>query len=454
MNLISISKKISDLYDKSVRKDLEIISKNIEKELSEHMSTIDNLFKLKSDTNNKKYYDFTYRIKNKDSLYEKLHRKNLIFSLVKQNDFENMEDNSLIDIIKNFDDNIGFRIICDLQEDVKNVFELLKDYEIKFTNFKFLNLHNQPTKMKNGNNIYKINSIYKNIPFELQIKSKLNSAFEDMEHDLYYKNNQINIVKDINKLSFTQISYMLKQIDNYMSELRKTNKNALKEDDYVKNIAILTEIENRYKKELKKAIADDFIFNFEEISEQLIFMVKKENIDSKKPSHINRIIQDILKNNNIRHNSWGIIILEAIYLDSVENDDKIFLDEYLKFILHKINARSTERNVLKYIKLIYKISLKEKLGSEHLLKYNEYKHLSKLINILDTILMNEVEIEKDQINNVYKYFSYKYFNLDISKLNNVPKLEELNNNISYLLEQNSLIWKESADEIKLKLGLK
>lgn len=348
MTLINISKKIADLYDKSVREDLERISKNIEKELSEHMSTFDNLYKLKSDTNNKKYYDFTYRIKNKDSLYEKLHRKNLIFSLIKQYDFENIDNNSLIKIIKDFDDNIGFRIICDLQEDVKNVFELLKDYEIKFTNFKFLNLHNQPTKMKNGNNIYKINSIYKDIPFELQIKSKLNSAFEDMEHDLYYKNNQINIVKDINKLSFTQISYMLKQIDNYMSELRKTNKDALKEDDYVKNIAILTEIENKYKKELKKAIADDFIFNFEEISEQLIFMVKKENIDSKKTFHINRIIQDILKNNNIRHNSWGIIILEAIYLDSVENDDKIFLDEYLKFILHKINARPTEKNVLKY----------------------------------------------------------------------------------------------------------
>ena len=47
-----------------------------------------------------------------------------------------------------------------------------------------------------------------------------------------------------------------------------------------------------------------------------------------------RTIQDILKNNNIRHNSWGIIILVAIYLDSVENDDKIFLDElWMKEIL-------------------------------------------------------------------------------------------------------------------------
>ena len=196
--------------------------------------------------------------------------------------------------------------------------------------------------MKNGHIIYKIEAKFKDIPFELQIKNKFDAAWGDMEHSLYYKNNKINIVKEINKLSFTHIAEMLIQIDNYMSTLRRMNKEALNDGIKEDNILILSKIEERYETPLKEAISNDFVFDFSNIAEQLIFMVK-DKVNTQSQVHIKRIINEFLKDEKKRHNTWGIIILEAIYRDLVVDNENSFIEKYKEFILKSLNI-SPEQN--------------------------------------------------------------------------------------------------------------
>ena len=88
--VIQVAKKISELYKTSIESDLKDISSNIEEELRLVFSEFDEDFHLIY--NDKKYYSFTYRVKKENSLYEKLHRKNLIFDLIKELNINNLSD--------------------------------------------------------------------------------------------------------------------------------------------------------------------------------------------------------------------------------------------------------------------------------------------------------------------------------------------------------------------------
>lgn len=447
--VIQVAKKISETYIDLVKNELDKISKEIEEELKGVFLCFQEDFNLYF--NDKKYYYFTYRVKGKDSLYEKLHRKNIIFDLIKKLNIKNITDineTTLINEIKNFDDNIGFRIICDLQEDVENVFNLLKEKEKEFMNLEFKNLDTQPSKMKNGHLIYKIEAKFKDIPFELQIKNKFDAAWGDMEHNLYYKNNKINIVKEINKLSFNHIAEMLIQIDNYMSKLRRMNKEALEDGINEENISILSKIETRYEHALKAAISNDFIFDFTNIAKQLIFMVKdKVNTDAQ--VHIKRIIDELLKDNKKYHNTWGIIILEAIYRDLVVDNENSFIEKYKEFILKSLNISPEQNDLKKFIGLTYDEAIKEKPGSEHLIKLLNYQNLQKLGIQINDIILDETEIgdSEDIKEIIFKYFGFKYFSLSISALNYTDNIE-LIDRINEKLKSSDL-----DHRIKIQLGL-
>lgn len=448
--VIQVAKKISEIYTKSVEHELNMLSGEIKEELQKVFLLFQEDFNLYF--NDKKYYSFTYRVKGKDSLYEKLHRKNIIFDLIKELNITDITDinvDTLINKIKNFDDNIGFRIICDLQEDVENVFNLLKEKEKEFISLEFKNLDTQPSKMKNGHIIYKIEAKFKNTPFELQIKNKFDAAWGDMEHSLYYKNNKINIVKEINKISFNHVADMLKQIDNYMSMLRKMNKEALNDGIKEDNILILSKIEERYETPLKEAISNDFVFDFSNIAEQLIFMVK-DKINTTAQVHIKRIIDEFLQNGKKRHNNWGIIILEAIYRDLVVDNENSFIEKYKEFIFEKLNISTDHIDLRKLMGLTYDQAIKEKPGSEHLIKLSNYQNLQKLGIQINDIILNEIEDEDedDDIKEIiFKYFGFKYFSLSIQALNFTDHME-LIDEINEKLKSSDL-----DHRIKTQLGL-
>jgi len=357
---------------------------------------------------NKKVYSVIYRIKDSKSLYEKLHRKNLIFQLIQKYSITTQNIDSLssklINEIKNeFDDNIGFRILCDLKIDVKKSFDLILNNEAQFEGIKFLNLNDQPKTKKNGLAIYKIDCQFEDVLFELQIKSKLESAWDDLEHDMYYKDHNIDIIKTINNKSLIHIGTLLKQLDTFMCDLRDMNTQK-KEYDKIEK---LTKIEDKYKDDITKLI-EEFSFNFSTISEQLLFMFGDQIENLPSTSHFYGFLDAIISNRLKCHDTWEIMILEAIYNDIYPKpQDKSFEEKYFEFICY-INTIDDEYKDI--IKKIYTKCFSELDGSKHLLDMKRYYELYELYKALSEIYLDE-DLDEGINNNLNILFGLQYFGL-------------------------------------------
>ncbi len=414
--IMQTAKIISDIYEDEIRENLNAESKKINEILKNTFAKYDKSFDLtytNSVYSDKKIYSFIYRVKEKVSLYEKLNRKNIIFNLIDTLSIKSIKDIedkkiTIIDEIKKFDDTVGFRILCDLENDVKSCYDLIKEHSNQFTNIKFLNIADQPKTMQNGHLIYKLECIYEDIFFELQIKSKLNSAWADMEHDLYYKHNKIDIVKEINKLSFNHVGLMLKDIDTYMYELRKMNAGNIN----TKEINNLTAIEDRYASELKNVISDNFTFDFSQISQELTYLVGDRISTKEVTNHLKTFLERILSDKKKRHNTWELIILEAIYYEIYAESETKYINDLFDFICNSI-SKDMEIEYKNYMRTIYTEAINSIKGSFHLSSTNNYESLYNFYIILQEIYIEDEETYNDKIKtDINQYFGLEYFNID------------------------------------------
>ena len=150
------------------------------------------------------YISMSSRVKSESSLREKIIRNRY---LVKFDDASEMMD-FLPDLI-------GIRIECRFIEEENKVYRALRrhfnktDDKIYYYNKTNKNIQlklseKQPSRQKNGFEIYKIDGIYKilnrNINFELQIKSMVNVFWGEIEHKVIYKNNTYLLQMDLSKI--------------------------------------------------------------------------------------------------------------------------------------------------------------------------------------------------------------------------------------------------------------
>ena len=89
-------------------------------------------------------------------------------------------------------DIIGVRVVTELRHDCNKVLALLRAFidDLATTEVVLdkIDLESQPQKMKNGLFIYKIKGIFRSdFGFELQIKSKIEEAWGDMDHAIFIK---------------------------------------------------------------------------------------------------------------------------------------------------------------------------------------------------------------------------------------------------------------------------
>ncbi len=92
-----------------------------------------------------------------------------------------------------------------------------------------------------------------------------------------------------------------------------------------------------------------------------------------------------------------------------------------------MNIQKEQTELQKFIELTYTKAIKEKLGSEHLLQFNQYKNLHHLGIFLTDIMINEVAIDNSNKESLFKYFGYKYFRMEIthSELDELDELDEI-----------------------------
>ena len=202
------------------------ILKNFEKNsrLYENFSTkVNILLKELMDQENISYHSITGRIKEKESLSKKIEGKSK---------YQELED--ITDIV-------GCRIITYFEDDVEKIVDIIgKEFEIDEDNsidkkkimdpdkFGYLSYHivcsinNERGKLRENQN-------YKNIKFEIQIRTILQHAWAEIEHDIGYKSN-VEVPRDFRR-KFSRIAGMLEIVDDEFSRLKRDI------HDYVKDIS-------------------------------------------------------------------------------------------------------------------------------------------------------------------------------------------------------------------------
>lgn len=183
-----IDKALSTL-DKE-RDQLEVISKLLQMEFTEIM----NLHTME-------YLNITTRVKGRDSLKEKILRQGYY-----------KKYNDPIRLIYQLSDLIGVRIECRFEQDERAIYKVLKKhFNVRNDDGYYYNEMNpnvklsldgrQPQKQKNGFKIFRIDGIVTDtnneLPFELQIKSLVNSFWGEIEHKIIYKNYNFLLVDDL-----------------------------------------------------------------------------------------------------------------------------------------------------------------------------------------------------------------------------------------------------------------
>ena len=204
---------------------LEVISKLLQMEFTEIMKlyTMD-------------YLNITTRVKSRDSLKEKILRQGYY-----------KKYNDPIRLIYQLSDLIGVRIECRFEQDERAIYKMLKKHfnirneEGYYYNEMNLNVKlsldgRQPQKQKNGFKIFRIDGIVTDtntdLPFELQIKSLVNSFWGEIEHKIIYKNYNYLLVDDLLIEMMHSIKNNLALLDKQLLTIYRNVEQRQTDEDY------------------------------------------------------------------------------------------------------------------------------------------------------------------------------------------------------------------------------
>lgn len=291
-----------------------------------------------------KFYSIVYRVKEKGSFSEKLIRNN-DYNMFNDslNDLENINQPELKNRIKDIDDLIGIKILTDLNIDSINMFKLIsstnfiKEVSDKGIEIDSTDLNSQPVKMKNGLNIFKLRCKYETWKFELQIKSKLESAWGDMEHSIFYKDYKITPVRDLAQQSMNHIGKLIIEIDEFLQEIRHANDNFSINSNV---ILFINDFERIYAEKVS-AVLNGINYNFKKIA-SISYNIHSLGID-------------ILKNNDINTEYLSLNCPKySYYIDSRSKDFdlQIFESILLSNFGDQLSEENIENNLDKFFEII------------------------------------------------------------------------------------------------------
>lgn len=395
---------VSSLYE-SIRSDLVSKSKDIGKIFNLLLRSEASAYSLTyvNSAYPGYYFSFSNRVKTVESLEEKLVRSGQILHMI---------DKKEEDLIKDFsdmDDLIGIKILGEVEQDVKSIFKCLRENKTFLESkgiFLLSDLTEQPDTMKNGLEIFKINCEYKfkegslsrSYLFELQIKSKLLSAWGDMEHRIFYKDYLGSAVRNSVKELMNKVGFNLKSIDDLLYSIRISNSNYLLEKDFY---LFMEDVQYLFIEELKK------------------YLKIQQNFDLHKPTALLFEFNNIDKTKkDINFDNLSIPLID----ESILNDEYIYLKVFENLKKYSFNIRILEFLYTAYV-------------------FDKYQQDSPLIkhNILINNSLNEKVIHASILFDFveeYKRIIFDKF-LDVSVDDQDEDQEYLNNLIHKVFEKAS-----------------
>lgn len=443
MNLIEIEKSKSDyiiqLYEE-IRSEFKGQTDTIVGILDSSIAKFAENYglKIKSPLKEIKYYSVVSRVKDVKSLEEKIFRNDLLSKNFKEISNEFIVDGPTEVSIKNYlrslDDLIGIRVLTDLNSDCKKVYQIINSNDFKefikgsLIEFDKEDLDDQPSKMKNGLEIYKIKGKYNQIyNFELQIKSKIIAAWGDMEHSIFYKDYSISPIKESTQASMNHIGKLLFQIDDFLESVRVANK-SYKENSEV--ISFLLWIDNHYSSLINTGFKN-INYRMDGFSEAIFAFYKNLKLDSENKLDEFRIcvehfLFDNLGANNkkyfeLRNSSNNLKILESICLIWLNREEDITeanidskLTLYQNRLIHSVSDSliTNRKNGYDLDEMIeiythyFNLGLEYKCNDSFILNINEFYELFMVLKNMQDSFDGDIGPEKIKVLTDMLFISY------------------------------------------------
>lgn len=346
---------LTKVYRTSVKKSLDIPKDEITEILSnlikEHAAQYN--LSSKSSVNNINYFDFKSRIKQEGSFSEKLIRKDigLVMTHKHGKSLKDLKDKrvSIINDLKKLDDIIGIRIVTELKRDCENIYKILRENIaiLEENEIVFYDIDDQPQKMKNGLNIFRIKGIYQDhICFELQIKSKIDEAWGEMDHTIFYKDHSSTPIKDTVQATMNNVGHLLEKIEDLLFDLRESNKKFHANNKY--NLFQI-KISQDLSEELYKIFGVSI--DLKELTKSLFYIktkiINKKNIDNRQLNfdHLNyeNTDSELQYFEEAINQSHKLLIIESIFYNILRTSNNSFeltkenyTENFKSFYLHYI----------------------------------------------------------------------------------------------------------------------
>lgn len=322
-------------------------------------------------SNNIKFHEVNYRVKNELSLTKKFYLKNK-----KYNKLEDMTDI------------IGVRVITYYTDDIDKVAQVIEDnFDIDEENsidkretleidrFGYLSLH-YIVKLKENRTKLEEYKCCKDYKIEIQIRTILQHAWAEIEHDLGYKN-EVETPREVRR-DFYRLAGLLETADkefleirNQINEYEDNIDERIKDKEettYIDKISLKALVNNdieysklitRIRKETKTQFRNEEITS---IDVQLLIYMNYDTINQVKENiiryekNICKIAKEILTS-NITSIPRTAILLYLCYAQLAEkNDEEKFLDFF-----NQNSFKHEDDNVrLNFIRRILKVCEKEK----------------------------------------------------------------------------------------------
>lgn len=322
------------------------------------------------------YHHIYSRVKEKNSLEKKIDTKDGKYS-----------------IIDDITDVIGCRIISYFEDDVEKIVNIIrKEFDIDEENsinkkailesdkFGYLS-HHLVCKISKKRLSLPEYEKYKDIKFEIQIRSILQHAWAEIEHDIGYKSS-VGIPKEL-KRKFSRIAGLLETADENFCEIKKAieiyqekiekDKNELFQTDlnlnslqlFTKESPVVVELDNYIanvdgKSSLETEIDSNSLsgylnrlsyFNIKTISELDNLLLSRKEIIEKFSSKFLLNYKDDSETEGSFPKGTTYFYLSYILLMELNNNDLQM--DYLKTFFHHIDGDNSNLDLLEFIKKIY-----------------------------------------------------------------------------------------------------
>lgn len=408
---IDVFGRVVEIYDNDVKDNLDHEAKELVKRIKSIIDQHSKNYGLETqnDVNPIKYYSLKYRIKGGNSLKEKLVRKNEGFKISEIGEINNPEDVQtkkpiVVSQLKRIPDIIGVRIVTELRFDCNKVLGLLRAFVDDLTAHEVVldkvDLEAQPQKMKNGLFIYKIKGIFRiDFGFELQIKSKIEEAWGDMDHAIFYKDYSVTPIKNITQVTMNNVGKLLENIDELLLGLRNS------ESQYQENLEQLTNLK-LLNDELYPLIEKKLGISFEigKVGSFLSIVKEKALEGVENPLTITNLDCSCLNFNvndarlqryiAIRNKSFELMIIEIAYFNWSTQNGKLTLTQ-----------ANYEENLTKFLDIMnaHIFSIIERENSAQAAELGDAKKLSlKILEYSKYLRMHELFLSEKTLIHISK----------------------------------------------------